>query len=186
MARHSDYPIDELFLNRWSPRAFAEKKVPTETLYSILEAARFAPSASNFQPWRFVIAQTDEELETFAEFILPGNRLWTDHKVPVLILLLSDKYRPNGEPNPYHSFDAGAAWQNLALQAHKLGLVTHAMGGFDKAKARELLQIPEQFEVLTLIALGYQGDKNELPEQLQEREMPNDRRPLSESIVSFK
>ncbi|EPZ43383.1 nitroreductase family protein [Alicyclobacillus acidoterrestris] len=186
MTRHADYPIDSLYLNRWSPRAFSDKKVSRETLYTILEAARFAPSASNIQPWRFIVAQTEEELATFSEFIAPGNRVWTDNNVPAFILLLADKYRPNGELNPYYAFDAGAAWQSLALQASQLGLVTHALGGFSKDKAREVLQIPDQYEVLTLIALGYQGDKNRLPKELQEREAPNDRRPLSESIVSFK
>lgn len=185
MTRHADYPIHDLFLNRWSPRAFSTKKVSEDTLHSVLEAARFAPSASNMQPWRFMIAQTDEELATYADFIMPGNRVWAD-SVPVLILLIAEKHRPNGDVNPYHAFDTGAAWQNLALQAYHLGLSTHAMGGVDKAKARETLQIPEKYEVLALIALGYQGDKNDLPEQLQEREFPNDRRPLSESIVSFK
>lgn len=184
MLRKSDYPIDQLFIHRWSPRSFTEKKIPSGILYTILEAARFAPSAANIQPWRFIIAQDEKELATFAEFISDKNRLWSD-KAPVLILLISDKYRPSGEINTHHVFDTGAAWLSIALQANRLGLVTRAMVGFDKEKARELLHIPEKYEVLTVIALGYQGGKKELPKKYQELEEPNGRRPLSESIVSF-
>ncbi|QGQ96355.1 nitroreductase [Paenibacillus psychroresistens] len=183
--RKSEHAVSPLFLNRWSPRSYTEQKVTKADLNRILEAARWAPSASNLQPWRFYIAASEEQLLTFQQFIKPNNRLWTDH-APVLVLLTSAKLNAVGEPSLAHAFDTGAAWAQLALQATLLGLVTHAVGGFDRDKARELLQVPDDFEIHAIITIGYQGNKEDLAEALQEREKPNNRRPLSESIVEWK
>ncbi|MFT4417029.1 nitroreductase family protein [Fredinandcohnia humi] len=182
--REATYEIDSVFLKRWSPRSFLEKDIPDAVLFSVFEAARWAPSANNFQPWRFIIARTQEDRELFHSFILPGNLAWCK-KAPAFALLISKKTSDNGE-NRYHSFDAGTAWGYLALEATKKGLVTHAMGGFDREIAREALQIPEDFELQCVIAIGYQGEKEVLPENLQEREKPNTRRPLSETISEGK
>ncbi|WP_062351937.1 nitroreductase family protein [Bacillus kwashiorkori] len=182
--RQPDYHIDDVFTQRWSPRSFLDKKIPDEDLYSVFEAARWAPSAFNEQPWRFIIARTDEERELFYRFISEFNLTWCK-KAPVLALIISHTKR-NEEENRSHSFDAGAAWGFLALQATLKGLVTHPMTGFDFTKARELLSIPNDYAIQALVAIGYQGDKAALPENLQNREMPNQRRPLSESIFSGK
>ncbi|MGG1517108.1 nitroreductase family protein [Paenibacillus oryzisoli] len=181
--RNAEYPVHPIFLNRWSSRAFADKEVSPETLNTILEAARWAPSSSNLQPWRFVVAKTEAEKEQFQRFIKPNNRQWTDH-APVLLLLLSHKLRQDGEQNGAHAFDTGAAWASIAFQAHLLGLATRAVGGYERDKAREVLNIPDEYELHAVIALGYRGSCDTLPESLRERELPNGRRPLSESLFN--
>ncbi|HWL12858.1 MAG TPA: nitroreductase family protein [Ureibacillus sp.] len=173
--RQAEHEVDPVFINRWSPRSFLEKEVPEDVLMRVFEAARWAPSAMNLQPWRFIIARTDEDREKFHSFILEGNRRWCD-RAPVLAVLVSDK------EDPAHFFDSGAAWGFLSLQAAKEGLVTHAMGGFDKQKAREVLNVPENFDMQVAIAIGYQGEKEALPEDLQSREQPSNRRSLKETI----
>ncbi|TXK74676.1 nitroreductase family protein [Paenibacillus sp. N3.4] len=180
--RKADHPVHPLFLNRWSSRSFDPKEVSDETLHIILEAARWAPSSSNLQPWRFIVAKTEEQKQKFQTFIKPNNRLWTD-QAPVLILIISNKHRQDGELSAAHAFDTGAAWASLAFQANILGLATRAVGGYDKESAREVLHVPSEYELHAVIALGYRGPRESLAEDLQERELPNGRRPLSESII---
>lgn len=182
--RTTEYDVDEMFTNRWSPRAFSEEEVPQDTLLSLFEAAHWAPSAFNFQPWRFIIAQTAEEREVFHSFINEFNLTWCE-KAPVLSLILS-KTNNDGKPVVSHSFDTGAAWGFLALQANKKGLVTHPMTGFNFEKAREVLHIPEDYKIEAMVAIGYQGDKDTLPEKLKEREQPNNRQPLEDFIFNGK
>ncbi|MFB9977242.1 nitroreductase family protein [Pallidibacillus thermolactis] len=182
--RKPDYEIDEMFINRWSPRSFLDKEIPEEVLLTVFEAARWAPSAYNEQPWRFIIAKTKEERERFYPFISEFNLSWCK-KAPVLVLILSKTTR-NGEFLQSHSFDAGAAWAHLALQANKCGLITHPMTGFDFDRARETLEIPEDYAIEALVAIGYQGEKEALSEKLQEREQPNGRRPIKESLFTGK
>lgn len=183
--RKADYPVAPLFLNRWSPRSYKESQVTDEVLNTVLEAARWAPSSSNLQPWRFVVAKTEEQRKAFHTFIRPNNRLWVE-KAPVLILLASHRVNANGDPNGAHAFDTGAAWGLLALQAKLLGLSTRAIGGFDKEEARIALHVPDEFELHAVIALGYQGDTETLHESFRDREAPNGRRPLQESIIEGK
>ncbi|MBB3114582.1 nitroreductase [Paenibacillus phyllosphaerae] len=183
--RQPEHPVNSLFVNRWSPRSFASTPVAEDTLETILEAARWAPSALNLQPWRFIVAKDQQQLDLFKEFILPGNRGWTDH-APVLLLIASHPLRDSGEPNGAHAFDAGAAWMSLALQARALGLVTHAAGGFDRTKAREVLEIPAELELHAVIALGYQGGLDTLDEKFHARELPSGRRPIAESVIEAK
>ncbi len=178
--RVADYPIDDQFLNRWSPRSFLSKEIPEEILWSLFEAARWAPSANNLQPWRFIIARTSEDKERFYQFINEFNLVWCK-KAPVLALIIAKK-NEGDRPIPSHAFDAGAAWAFLSLQAIKMGLMTHPMTGFDFEKARKLLEIPEEYNIQALVAIGYQGEKEDLPEHLQQREQPNSRRPIKESI----
>ncbi|HZG85775.1 nitroreductase family protein [Paenibacillus sp.] len=178
--RQPAYDIDPVFIQRWSPRSFANKDVPEETLFSLFEAARWAPSANNMQPWRFIVARTKEDLETFHSFILPGNLAWCQN-APALAVLASATTTERGD-NRAHAFDAGTAWGYLALEATRQGLVTHAMGGFDREKARAALGLPDDVEPQIVIAIGYRGEKEALPENLQEREQPNGRRPLNETV----
>ena len=173
--RTTNYPISDVILNRWSPRAFATTPVADDVLYRLFEAARYAPSANNFQPWRFIVAKTPEQLEVFHSFLNEGNLLWAK-KAPVLVLLISEKNYG------MHGFDAGAAWGFLALQATKEGLITHPMGGMSRDKAREVLGVPEEFDIQIAIAIGYQGDATELPEHLQARETPSTRKPLDDIL----
>jgi nitroreductase len=179
--RNSEYAVNPLFLNRWSPRAYSDRKVSDADLYAVLDAAHWAPSSNNDQPWRFIVAKTDEQLELFRGLLNEFNQIWAT-KAPVLIVIASDKLRANGDPNGAHHFDSGTAWGYMALQAKLLGMVTHAIGGYDRAKAREALNVPDHYELHAVIALGYQGDKAGLPEALQQREVPNGRRPLQEVV----
>ncbi|MBH5317437.1 nitroreductase family protein [Paenibacillus sp. GSMTC-2017] len=180
--RKPDYPVHSLILNRWSPRSYTEQSVSDQDLYTVLEAARWAPSSSNLQPWRFYVATHEVEHNQFRKFIKPRNRLWTD-KAPVLLLLASVKVKENGESNGAHAFDAGAAWATLAFQARLLGLSTRAVGGFDHDIARETLETPDDIVLHAVIALGYRGDSDTLDEGFRELEKPNNRRPLVESIL---
>ncbi|RED51814.1 MULTISPECIES: nitroreductase family protein [Cohnella] len=179
-ARPTSYEIDPINVNRWSPRSFQEKEVPEETLFAVLEAAGFAPSAFNFQPWRFIVARTPEERANFLSFLAEFNQAWCA-KVPVLILIVSQTSSENG-PFPSAAFDAGAAWGALAHEAVRKGLVTHAMTGFDFEKARQVMNVPENFAIQAAVALGYQGDKDALPEMMASREAPSPRRPLEETV----
>ncbi|GMA50805.1 nitroreductase [Alicyclobacillus contaminans] len=176
--RKAEYEIDPVFLQRWSPRAYSSRPVSDETLLQVLEAARWAPSAVNWQPWRFVVAKTEEDRAKFLSFLFEGNAVWCK-QAPVLILLASESLRPDGEgENTAHAFDAGTAWGFLSIQAARLGLYTHAMGGFDKEQAKRVLNLPESVVPHVVISLGYYGDPAELPEPLKAREQPSTRRRL--------
>lgn len=155
--------------------------IPQDTLLSLFEAAHWAPSAFNFQPWRFIVAQTEEERETFYSFIKEFNLVWCKH-APVLTLILSKKSTDDGKFVQTHSFDTGTAWGFLALQASKKGLITHPMTGFDFEKAREVLEIPEEYHIEAMVAIGYQDKKEKLPEKLQQREQPSNREPVDKFI----
>ncbi len=181
--RHADYPIDPLFLNRWSPRAFSPEPIDDETLMRVFETARWAASSYNEQPWRFLIARTEEDRKRFLDFLLPMNQAWAKD-APVLVLFISKKtFSHNGEPNSVYQFDAGTASGYFSLGATQNGLFAHGMAGFDRDMARASLGIPTDFNPLAVFALGKRGDKNQLPPEMQQRETPSDRRPVAESIM---
>lgn len=181
--REAAHPIEPLFLERWSPRAYDGSAIGEDAIASLFEAARWAPSAFNAQPWRFVYARRDTpEWPRFLAALLPGNQAWVKD-AGLLIYLLSDSLsqsRTDAEPKPSHShsFDAGAAWALLALQAVRLGLHAHGMVGIDFDAARALLGAPDRFRIEAAIAVGRLGDKASLPEALQAREVPSGRRPI--------
>lgn len=171
--------LDPIFLERWSPRAFKKDPIPKEDLEAIFEAARWAPSCYNEQPWLFVYTQTEEGLKKFQRTLVEFNQIWASN-APVLIIAFAKKtFDRNGKENSWAPFDTGAAWMSLALQAHKLGYTTHAMGGFDPQKAFEVANVdPKKYDVMAVIALGHHGDKSYLPEDMQKGESPSDRKPL--------
>jgi nitroreductase len=187
--RASVHAIAPQFLNRWSPRAFTGEEIPQPILLSLFEAARWAPSASNEQPWRFIYAKRDDKnWETFLSVLSDNNRLWA-RQASALVVIVSKTTRADRETGQEiksrsHSFDAGAAWAHLALQANLLDWSTHAIGGFDRDKSRALLNIPEGYAVEAAVAIGRRGDKNTLPEALQQRETPNNRLPLENIIFA--
>lgn len=177
------YPIHELISERWSPRAFAARPVEREKLQSLFEAARWAPSAGNKQPWSFIFA-TEEDAEAHArvvEALNEGNVIWAQH-APVLVVTVAQLYPYPGKE--YVSFyDLGMAAGNLHTQAVALGLATHPMGGFDAAKLRASLNIPEGYEIPSVIAIGYPGSMENLSETLREREaQPRTRKPQQEFV----
>ena len=183
-ARSAAHPIDPLFTERWSPRAFDGSAIPQADLNTILEAARWAPSAFNYQPWRFLYAHRGTELwDGLLTLLVPFNWNWAQH-ASVLLFILSDTLidQANGAPKPLHShsFDAGAAWAYLALQATRLGYHAHGMTGIDFDAARETLDIPSRFHIDAAVAIGRRGDPSRLPEALQQRERPSGRKPVEE------
>ncbi|OEH84927.1 hypothetical protein BHU72_06970 [Desulfuribacillus stibiiarsenatis] len=184
--RKSEYPIDPFFLNRWSPRAFSTEPIADETVLTILESAHWAPSCFNEQPCTFIIANTAETRNVFYEFLVDSNRLWAD-KAPVLIAIISKKnFARNGKVNAWHSFDCGTAWGYLTMEAYRQDLITHCMGGFKKDLAAKLLEIPEDYQVEVIIALGKHADLSVLPAELQEQEVPSGRKALQDVVFTGK
>ena len=183
--RQADHPIDPSFLTRWSRRSFSGEPVADADLGSIFEAARWAPSSSNVQPWRFLFAKAGTpNFELFWQQLMPFNQPWA-RKAGVLIAVLSHtKMDRQGTiiESPNHAFDAGAAWQNLALQAHKLGYNTRAMFGFHHEQARAALHVPADYAMQAFIALGKPGPVEELPADYQSREVPTTRKPVAEIV----
>jgi nitroreductase len=181
--RKADYPIDAVFLDRWSPRAMSGEGIPEEELLTLFEAARWAPSSFNNQPWRFLYARRDTvHWPLFFDLLVDFNKTWVKEAAALVLFISRTTFEHNDEISVTHSFDTGAAWENLALQGSLKGLVVHGMQGFDYEKARTSLKIPEGFQVEALAAIGKPGKKEDLPEKLRERETPNDRRKLSETI----
>jgi nitroreductase len=183
--RTADHPIDPIILERWSPRAFDQSAVTTDELFTLFEAARWAPSAFNSQPWRFVYALRDTpEWEQLLSALLPFNAAWAQHASALVFILSDTLFTPPGktEPQPATtaSFDTGAAWGVLALQATRLGLHLHAMAGFDRDRAAEVLHSSARHHIEAAVAIGRIGDADSLPEALRAREFPSPRKPLSE------
>lgn len=184
--RQSEYPIDKVFLSRWSPRAFDGTAMPYQDLLTILEAARWAPSAYNVQPWRFLYAiHGDNYWDKYLSCLDDFNAGWAQYS-GAIIFLISDTLSPGPapcKPFPSYSFDAGAAWIHMALQAQKLGYQAHAMAGIHHAAIKRELAIPERFSVEIGIAIGKVGNRDKLPPALQKREQPSSRKPLA-SLLS--
>ncbi|MGZ8286594.1 MAG: nitroreductase family protein [Allosphingosinicella sp.] len=185
MPRQSDYPIDPLFLERWSPRAYDSSEMPEEDLLALFEAARWAPSAFNSQPWRFLYARRGEaDWERFLGLLIPWNQAWA-RSASALVYILSDTLPATdkaGEPAPSrtHSYDAGAAWMGFALQATRLGYQAHGMSGVDFERVREALRVPERYRIEAAAVVGRLGDPATLSEKLRAREVPSGRKPVEE------
>lgn len=180
--RQFEADIMPIIKERWSPRAFSERPVSTEDLNAVLEAARWAPSCFNEQPWRFVVADTPESLKPFHEALTPQNALWAV-KAPVMVLICAHRqFSQSGKENRFHVFDSGTAWGFLSLEAQSRGLQTHAMAGYKKEQLREVLNIPEEWELMALITLGYYGDLISLDESLLVKEKMGVRQPLQRFI----
>jgi nitroreductase len=181
--RKPDYPIKSLLYRRWSPRAMSDEPLSEQELLTLFEAARWAPSTYNEQEWRFLYARRDTpQWPVFMDLLMEANRVWCAHAAVLCVVLARKTFTHNGKPNPVHLFDCGSAWENLALQATAMGLVSHGMAGFHFEKAREVLRVPEHFAVAAMFALGRPGDPNQLSPELREREVPSGRRPVRESI----
>jgi nitroreductase len=184
--REPHHPVDPLFLERWSPRAFDGSDMPDEDLMTLFEAARWAPSAFNSQPWRFLYAKRgDANWERFLSLLIPWNQGWA-HSASVLIYIVSDTLpfvdKASGAPAPSttHSFDAGAAWACLALQAARMGYHAHGMSGIQDELARAELGLPERYQLNAACVVGRIGDPAMLDEKLRAREVPSDRKAVSE------
>jgi len=178
MTRVAQHPIEALFLDRWSPRAMSGEALDRADLDRLFEAARWAPSSMNGQPWRFAFALAGSpNFATFFDLLVPANQAWCS-RAGALVVVLSKTTFDNGKPARTHSFDAGAAWMSLALQGSRMGLVVHGMQGFDYDAARARLGVPEEYTVECMIALGKPGRVEDLPEGYRAREQPSDRKPV--------
>jgi nitroreductase len=183
----SDFPVHQLIADRWSPRAFADKPVPTDVLRSLFEAARWAPSSSNEQPWAYLVATRDDH-ENFARMLsvlVEFNAGWARSASVLALAVAQLNFAKNNAPNRNAHYDTGAATALLSVEATARGLSVHQMAGFDPAKAREVFAIPTGWEAIAAIAIGYPGDPNSLPQPLKDRELaPRTRKPLSEFVMS--
>ena len=185
--RKAEHAIEKFFVDRWSPRSLLPDAISKDDLAVIFEAARWAPSSYNNQPWRILYARNgSEQWPLFYNLLVEQNQAWAKNAAVLVLIISNKKFDHNGKESPTHSFDAGAAWQNLALQAWLKGYVAHGMQGFDYARAQKDLEIPEDFQVEAMVALGREGPKEALPEPMQKMETPNDRRPLSGTVAEGK
>jgi len=181
--RKPEYPIEPLFYRRWSPRAMTGEALSEQELMRIFEAGRWAPSTYNEQEWRFLYARRDTpQWPLLFDLLMEANQVWCRNAAVLVVVLSRKTFTRNGKPNVVHLFDAGSAWQNMALQATALGIVSHGMAGFDFAKARTALKVPDHFDVAAMFALGRPGDPDQLPEDYRKMEAPSQRRPIWESI----
>ncbi|HSX38278.1 MAG TPA: nitroreductase family protein [Chlamydiales bacterium] len=179
--RTSDYPINPLILNRWSPRAMTGEPLSDSELFPLFEAARWAPSSYNAQPWRILCVKRDSpHWDTLFQLLIDFNKGWCV-KAAVLGLFFSrTTFEKTNKPSHTHAFDSGAAWGNLCLEGSSRGLVVHGMEGFDYEKAKQL--IPENHEVHAMFAIGKRASKSSLSPELQQKEIPSTRKKISEFV----
>ena len=183
----TDFPVHDLIAERWSPRAFSNKPVAPDVLQSLFEAARWAPSSSNEQPWAYIVATKDDP-ENFAKLLsvlVPFNATWAQH-APVLALAVAKlSFEKNATPNRNAQYDVGAASAWLTVEATSRGLFVHQMAGYDHDKARQVFDIPAGWEPIAAMAIGYPGDPDSLPQPLRDREVvPRTRKPISTFVMS--
>lgn len=185
--RAPEHPADRIFANRWSPRGFSRDQIPERVLNTFFEAARWAPSALNSQPWRFLYAlRGQSEFEAFLKPLIEFNQNWAQHAAALIYLLSRKDFTSPGKTESQfsrtHSFDSGAAWANFANQVTAAGWAAHGMSGFDVDKARTVLGVPEGFAIEIAIAIGRKGDGAHLPPGLLRREQPSGRSPVREFV----
>ena len=182
--RKADFPIDPQFTERWSPRAYTGEVISEADVMSMLEAARWAPSSNNAQPWRFaVVLRNDPQWDVLFTTLNPNNQAWAG-KAGALVAIASYQLAakagsPDLAPNGMHAFDTGAAWAYMAMQAHLNGFSLHGIGGFDKVAGAQVLGLPADHTLQMLATVGKRGDAATLPDALREREAPNARKPLT-------
>lgn len=182
-----DHPIHDLLAARWSPYAFDDRAIPDADLCSVFEAARWAPSSYNEQPWSYIVAKREnrEEFQALLSCLVEGNQVWAK-AAPVLALgIVRLRFIRNDKPNRAAIHDLGLAAGNLLVEATARGLYVHQMVGIVPEKAHDVYKIPEGSEAWTGLAIGYRGDANRLPEPLRERDLaPRQRKPLQEFVFS--
>jgi nitroreductase len=182
--RESTYPILPLLLSRVSYRAFSEERLTEDELMSLFEAARWAPSSYNNQPWRFVYARRGEkEWEILFNVLTDSNKSWCNKADTLVAVISRNDFEYKNKPSRTAQFDTGSAWMSLALEAHSKNILTHGMEGFDYDALRKNLQIPDSFTIEAMIAIGKPGNKEELPEDLRKKEVPSTRKPLNEIVA---
>jgi nitroreductase len=183
----TEYPVHELIRNRWSPRSFADKPVPQDVLRSLFEAARWAASSYNEQPWSYLVATKDdpENYKKMLGVLVEFNAKWAGNAPVLAISVAHRNFSHNGTPNPVASHDVGAANAQLTAEATSRGLLVHQMAGFSHDKARQTFGIPDGWDPVSAIAIGYPGDPQTLPEDFRKSELaPRTRKPIREFVMS--
>lgn len=183
----SEFPILDVLKERWSPRAYDDKAVEDEKLWSLLEAARWSPSGGNSQPWSFIVTRKgDVAFDKLVSTLSGNNQKWAGN-APLLIISVGKSTRLDGSPNPYAPYDVGQAVAHMSIQAEAAGLRVHQMAGFNSQQVRDIFEIPTEYNPLTVIAIGYFGGLEQLPEDLQQREtLERSRKSWSEFVFSNK
>ncbi|NGX40076.1 MAG: hypothetical protein KR126chlam1_01416 [Chlamydiae bacterium] len=185
--RQATYPINSLILNRWSPRSMSGESMSDEELLPLFEAARWAPSSFNDQPWVILYAKRGTpEWNLFFDLLVEPNKTWVKNASAILVVTSRETFERNGNPSATHSYDTGASWMAMALEGSSRGYVVHGMSGFDYKKARTVLEIPEGYTVEAMAAIGKPAPKEQLPEGLQKIEAPSGRKPLNKVAVHGK
>ena len=184
--RNPSHEVDALFVDRWSPRSFVTGALHDDEVHALLEAARWAPSCMNEQPWLFWVARSDDARQRFITTLTERNQIWAK-TAPLFIYIGARKhFGASKSANRHAFFDAGAAWVSLALQARRLGLFAHGMAGFDREKAFALTGAnPDETDIIAAIAVGRRGEAENLPEGIREREAPTQRKALEEFVVDL-
>jgi nitroreductase len=181
--RVPDYPVEPWIVSRWSPRAMSGEPISDTELMTLFEAARWAPSTYNEQEWRFLYARRETpQWPVFFDLLTSANQAWCVRAAVLMVALSHKVFARNGKPNPVHTFDTGAAFENLALQGCSMGLVIHGMAGFDRDRARTALNVPDDFDVEAMVAVGRPGNPADLTPELQAREKPSTRKPIQEFV----
>jgi nitroreductase len=183
----SDFPVHQLIRDRWSPRAFADKAIPKDVLRSLFEAARWAPSSNNEQPWAYLVATKDhkENFDKMLGVLVEFNAGWAKSAAVLALAIAKLTFAQNNAPNRNGQYDTGAASAWLTVEATSQGLAVHQMAGFDPEKARQAFGIPAGWEAIAALAFGYPGDPDSLPQKLKDRELaPRTRKPLSEFVMA--
>ena len=183
--RTSAYPIDTLFVDRWSPRALSGESLTDHELLTLFEAAHWAPSSGNSQPWRFLYARRDtEHWPLFFDLLNESNKTWCHRAAALIVFISRTTHEKSGRALVTHSYDTGSAWMSLAYQGWMKGLVVHGMAGFDYARAKTALNVPDDFTVEAMAAVGRPGPKDDLPPQHLTRESPSQRKPVTELVFA--
>jgi nitroreductase len=185
--RKPEASIQPIFPNRWSPRSMTGEEMSDEELKPLFEAARWAPSSFNEQPWTILYAKRGTpEWDLFFGLLVDANKTWCENAAVLLLFVSRTTYAKNNKPYPTHTYDTGAAWMSLALEGTTRGYVVHGMSGFDYDKARSILEVPEGHTVEAMAAIGKRAPKEKLPEALQKMEAPSDRKPVKEFAIPGK
>jgi nitroreductase len=183
MTRKADHKIADIFIKRWSQRAMSGESISEEELMALFEAARWAPSSFNSQPWRFIYAHRNtKSWDTVFNLMVEFNQSWAKNAAVLVAVISQTTFEYNGKPARTHSFDTGAAWQNIALQASMNGLIAHGVAGFDYDAAKKDLNIPDNYQVECMLAIGKPGKLDMLTAELQNREVPSDRKKVEEIV----
>lgn len=176
MKREFDYDIMEIIKERWSTRSFKSEKIPDDDIKAIIEAARYAPSCFNEQPWRFIVASEENELKVLQSFLNEKNFTWAKNAPVLIVILASNVFKHNQKENRYNKFDTGTAWGFLQLEAWTRGYATHGMAGFSKKQARAELMIPDDYDIVAMVAMGKIGE---------DIDFPNTRNPLKDVYLDI-